>query len=118
MSSRPNQPTDTFILACGREVTPDAIRIAEAIRMSLSHAASFQHSQLRADDTYPGNLEVLPGWDSLDFLEWVMTAEEYLGASIPVDAYDGIGGNFSVADLFRLTLDAVGCTSPMDHPVR
>lgn len=56
--------------------------------------------KLRADDSYPGALEVLPGCDSLDFVEWVMVIEEHLGEPVPDDTFRG-RHRFTLADLMR-----------------
>jgi acyl carrier protein len=98
---RPPQDLDSFIRDCGLQPSDHLRRIADAIRESLAHGATFGGDQLRAEDSNPGTLEALPGWDSPDFVEWTMVFEEYLGEPVPDDAFSDIGAAFTVSDLVQ-----------------
>ena len=98
---RTPQTLDTFICDCGLAPSDRVRRIADTARKSLTVAGAFQDDQIRAEDAYPGTLEVLPGWDSLDFVEWQMEFEELLGQAVPDEAFEGLTGSFTVADLVK-----------------
>ena len=99
IEARDAQELDEFIVDCG-QVPSDSIRlVADAIRKSLAYIAPFDHDKLRSSDSYPGSLEVLPGWDSLDFLEWQFLFEECLGQTVPTDTFAKIGPAFTIAEL-------------------
>jgi len=68
---------------------------------SLADGAVFNDDQIRAEDSCPGTLEVLPGWDSVGLVEWLTVFEELLGEPVPNNAIASVGTTFSVADLVR-----------------
>lgn len=115
IEQREPQALEAFLADCGIEASARARAIGDAVRKSLAHAASFDGDKLRADDRYPGTLEVLPGWDSLDFVEWLLTFEERLGDRVPHHTFHKIHGSFTVADLVKHAVQSSILQLPKSH---
>lgn len=101
IDGREPQDLDSFIRECALIPSAQVRLVADAVRKSLAHIAPFSDDKLRASDSFPGSLEVLPGWDSLDFIHWQMMFEDYLGEPAPVEEFGTIGSSFNVADLVK-----------------
>ncbi len=74
---------DDFIVQCGLPDNPTARRAALAVRRAAASVGLVDSQYIRADDGYPGTLEVLPLWDSMDWLEFLLELEDELGQKVP-----------------------------------
>ena len=98
--NRGEQADEQFITACGLPDTPEATRIALAVRRSVARYGMVDAKYIRVEDRYPDDLSTLSGWDSIDFLAWVFELERELGGEkIPKRAFDRIRQPFAVKDL-------------------
>ena len=94
------QSDEQFLTACGLPGTPEATRIALAVRRSVASYGIVAAEYIRAEDRYPDELSDLSGWDSIDFLAWLFELERELGGEkISRKAFDGLRYTFSVKDL-------------------
>src|SRR5437879_4562457 len=72
----PPQSDAEFLAECGLAAAPAA---ALAVRRSVASYGMVAADHIRPDHTYPGALEELSGWESLDFVAWIMELERELG---------------------------------------
>ncbi len=79
---RSRQPDDPFIAECGLPSDAEAARIAVAVRRAVADIGSIDPEFIRADDAYPDQLGVLPLWDSMDWIAFLMALEEQLGTRL------------------------------------
>lgn len=86
-SDRMSEDDATFISNCGLPDTLLASRVALAVRRSVANYGMIESEFIRADDLYPDQLIELSGWDSIDFVGWVLELEKELAIPIPGDAF-------------------------------
>jgi hypothetical protein len=99
-ATRDSEPDDRFLSACGLPEIESAHRIALAVRRSVARYGMVNAEFILATDRYPDELVQLSGWDSLDFLGWVLELERELGQPIQErTAFSQIPPVFSVKDL-------------------
>jgi acyl carrier protein len=79
---RTRQPDDDFLRDCGFESGTEAADIALAVRRAVAGVGLVDPLFVRCDDSYPGTLEVLPLWDSMDWLALASELERELGHSV------------------------------------
>ena len=80
---RPRQPDHEFLADCGVEPGTEMARIALAVRRAVAGIGLVDPLFVRAVDSYPGTLELLPLWDSMDWAAFTMQLEEELGQRLP-----------------------------------
>lgn len=80
---RQRETDDQFFLACNLPNTPWARRVALAVRRAAANVGMVDSQFIRVDDSYPGTLELLPLWDSMDWTEFTVEFEHELGQRIP-----------------------------------
>ena len=102
-ADRTPEADEQFVAACGLPDTPDAARVALAVRRSVASYGMIGPEFIRAADTYPNELIELSGWDSLDFLGWIFELERELGMSVTREAFKDIRQPFTVKDLALAT---------------
>jgi acyl carrier protein len=102
-ADRMPEPDEQFIAACDLPDTPDAVRVALAVRRSVANYGMIASEFIRATDGYPEELVELSGWDSIDFLAWVFELERELGMSVSREAFKDIRQPFTVKDLVLAT---------------
>ena len=90
---------ELYLSECGLPDEPLARRVALAVRASVASENSVEPQLIRAADRYPDDLHTLPGWDSLDFIGWVIAFERELGLKISSKAFAGVRVPFSVREL-------------------
>lgn len=94
----PPQSDAEFLAECGLPVNASATALA--VRRSVASYGMVAAEHIRSGDSYPGTLESLSGWDSLDFLGWVIELERELGgARVELSWFDGLPSPFAVRDL-------------------
>jgi hypothetical protein len=76
---RSRQPDEAFLAECGLPDTPGARRVALAVRRAVANVGLVDSQFIRVDDDWPGSLELLPLWDSMDWLAFFLELEEELG---------------------------------------
>jgi hypothetical protein len=79
---RARQSDEQFVADCSLPPGLDAARIAGAVRRAVAVVGTVDPEFIRADDTYPGTLDVLPLWDSMSWYEFVLALEDELGTRI------------------------------------
>lgn len=84
------QSDEQFICECGLPDDPEAARIGMAIRRAVANVGVVDHRFIRADDSYPDTLGVLPLWDSMDWLQFALEVEKELGDWIDLDEWDRV----------------------------
>jgi acyl carrier protein len=72
------QTDGEFVAACDLPDTPEAARIALAVRRAAAVYGLVDPLFVRASDRYPDELVALPRWDSLDWVEVVLELERQL----------------------------------------
>jgi hypothetical protein len=80
---RTRQPDDEFLADCGVGPGTETARIALAVRRAVAGIGLVDPLFVRAVDSYPGTLELLPLWDSMDWAAFTMMLEEELGQRLP-----------------------------------
>jgi acyl carrier protein len=80
--ARSRQTDEEFLAQCGLSDTPQARRVALAVRRAAANVGLVDSQFIRVDDDYPGSLELLPLWDSMDWLEFFLELEEELGEKL------------------------------------
>jgi hypothetical protein len=83
---RTRQPDDEFLADCGIEPVGEAPRVALAVRRAVAWIGVVEPLFVRASDSYPGTLELLPLWDSMDWLLLQLRIEEELGQKVRWEA--------------------------------
>ena len=76
------QPDDEFVASCGLATDPEAARVALAVRRAVANVGSVESGYIVAADVYPDQLAMLPLWDSMDWVAFMMELEEQLGTRI------------------------------------
>ena len=82
---RIRQSDNDFLADCGLTPGTETAEVALAVRRAAAWVGLIDPPFIRADDSYPGTLEVLPLWDSMDWMSFVLLLEEELGQSFPYD---------------------------------
>ncbi len=98
----PPQSDAVFLDECGLPADAESTSIALAVRRSVASYGAVTADCVRADHSYPGDLELLSGWDSLDFVGWVLELERELQVPVDGDWFRSLTHPFSVRDLARL----------------
>lgn len=81
---RARQTDEDFLACCG--VTTDTERkIALAVRRAVANVGLVDSQYISHDARWPDDLGVLPVWDSMDAMGYVVALEEELGIEIPYD---------------------------------
>ena len=83
---RARQPDNEFLADCGIEAGGEAARVALAVRRAVAWIGVVDPLFVRASDSYPGTLELLPLWDSMDWLSLQLRIEEELGQKVRWEA--------------------------------
>ena len=81
-TGRARQPDDGFLRDCGIEPGTETARVAVAVRRAVAEVGLVDPLFVRAEDSYPGTLEVLPLWDSMDWLAFLFELERELGQKV------------------------------------
>lgn len=101
--SRTCEQDEKFISDCDLPETELAKRVAIAVRRSVANYGMVESEFVYASDKYPDELIELSGWDSIDFVGWLLELEKELGVLVPSQAFDsmfdGLRLKFSVKDL-------------------
>jgi hypothetical protein len=79
---RTRQADEEFLRECGVEPGTEAARIALGVRRAVAGVGLVDPLFVTCNDSYPGTLEVLPLWDSMDWLCLVFELERELGQSL------------------------------------
>ena len=58
-------------------------RVALVVRQVFAEEGSVDSKFIYPTDRYPEDLEILPSWDSLDYVDLIMRIEEKLDIRIP-----------------------------------
>jgi acyl carrier protein len=108
IATRQPQSDEAFVASCNLPPTAYARKVALAVRNSVASYGMVDTQFIRADDSYPKELSLLSGWDSIDFVGWILELERELGMIVPDKTWDPIthfGMQFSVRDLIQAILD-------------
>ena len=95
-ADRTPEPDEQFVAACDPPDTPEAIRVALAVRRSVANYGMIEPKFIRAADSYPDELVELSGWDSVDFLPWIFELERELDMPMTLEAFKDIRQLFTV----------------------
>src|SRR5688572_23201458 len=79
---RAPQPDAAFVADCHLPALPEAERVALIVRAVVAEEGSVDPQFIFANDRYPEDLEILPSWDSPDWLDFIMRLEEKLSIRI------------------------------------
>ena len=79
---RTPQPDAAFVADCQLPAVPDAERVALIVREIIAEEGSVDPHFIFASDRYPEDLEILPSWDSPDWLDFIMRLEKKLDIRI------------------------------------
>jgi hypothetical protein len=79
---RIRQSDEDFVNECGLANDPAARDIALAVRRAVANVGLIDSQFIRVDDKYPGTLDVLPLWDSMDWVAFELELEEETGHKI------------------------------------
>ncbi len=80
---RTRQPDDAFLVDCGLTRNTEAAEVALAVRRAVAGVGLVDPLFIHADDSYPGTLEILPLWDSMDWIAFMVELERELGRTVP-----------------------------------
>jgi hypothetical protein len=97
--TRSPQADADFLAECELPDDAEANRSAIAVRRSVAKYGMIDPTFIRATDRYPEELMALSGWDSIDFLGWVIELDDDLGEPVRSEWFDGLPESFSVRDL-------------------
>lgn len=89
----------TFIVSCELPDDPIAHDTAIAVRRSVAKYGMIESDYILSSDRYPNELIALSGWDSIDFVGWMLELEAELKEDVLGDFHNGIQPSFSVKDL-------------------
>ena len=81
-NGRTPQPDTSFLADCQLPALADAERVALIVRALVAEEGSVDPRFIFATDRYPEDLEILPSWDSPDWLDFIMRLEEKLDVRI------------------------------------
>lgn len=101
-----------FLADCGVIGDPDAERAALAVRRSVARYGAITPEHIYASHSYPGELESLSNWDSLDFIGWALELELELGIKVQRGWFDLLPQPFSVYDLVLAVQRHLGDQTP------
>lgn len=91
---RPSMDRDEFLDAVGIDRSSEFTEIAMAARAKLAELGCVPPESIRASDRFFPDLQKLPFYDSIDYLEVVLTLEQELGIRIAEDdqsaIYEGV----------------------------
>src|SRR3981081_4388208 len=79
---RTRQANEEFLADCGIEPGAEAARIALAVRRAVAGIGLVDPLYVRVADSYPGALELLPLWDSMDWAALQFEIERELGQKV------------------------------------
>lgn len=107
---RTRQSDSDFLADCGLTLGTEAAEVALVVRRAVAGVGLINPLFIRADDSYPGTLEVLPLWDSMDWLAFVLEVERELGQSLPYGSSDlaSKSGPVTVRDLVARVRQLLG----------
>jgi hypothetical protein len=109
---RTRQPDHEFLADCGVEPGTEMARIALAVRRAVAGIGLVDPLFVRAADSYPGTLELLPLWDSMDWVAFTMELEAELGQQLPDPEKIFVASQVSVrqmaADVYRIINSQAG----------
>jgi acyl carrier protein len=77
-AGRSPESDDVFLSDLGPTIDPETQRIALAVRKAVGRVGSVGAEWIRASDAYPDQLSLLPIWESMDWVIFVMELEEAL----------------------------------------
>jgi hypothetical protein len=104
---RTRQPDHAFLADCGVEPETEAARIAIAVRRAVAGVGLVDPLFVRAGDSYPGTLELLPLWDSMDWFFLQSEIERELGDRMRWQPSENVprSGSLSVGDMVASVRD-------------
>lgn len=101
-AQRSRQPDPEFLAECDLPDGPEAVRVALAVRRAVGSVGLVDPLFIRASDRFPEELGVLPLWDSLDWISFVLALEWELEDEAPREILDWrVRGGFSVKQLVQ-----------------
>ena len=71
-----------FLRECGITENIEAARIALGVRRAVAKLGLVEPEFVAKTDDYPGSLEVLPFWDSIDVFAFLLELENELGVRL------------------------------------
>jgi acyl carrier protein len=77
-AGRSPESDDVFLSDLGPTIDPETQRIGLAVRKAVGRVGSVGAEWIRASDAYPDQLSLLPIWESMDWMIFVMELEEAL----------------------------------------
>jgi len=80
---RSRQSDEQFVSECLLPSVPEARRIAIGVRRAVANIGLIDPLFIRASDRFPEELEILPLWDSMDWVALILELESELGQPIP-----------------------------------
>ena len=75
---RVRQSDEQFLAECGIPPGADLARVAIAVRRCVADTGLVDSAFVQPGDRFPGSLDVLPLWDSMDFVDLVLRIEREL----------------------------------------
>jgi len=72
-----------FLASCNLDDHPLATKAALGVRQAVAATGKIDPSYIRASDSWPGSLEALPTWDSLNVFALGLELESVFGARLP-----------------------------------
>ncbi len=111
---RQRQTDDEFWSQCGLPDTPRAKQIALAVRRAVANVGLVDSQFIQPEDRYPGTLEVLPLWDSMDWVEFTMELEKELAEPVDDDVLKMVSKG-TVREMAEMVY-AILCDAPEDSP--
>ena len=97
---RKRQSDDDFLNACRIQDEKERI-IAVAVRRAIANVGMIDSQFIYADDRWPEEIGILPLWDSMDSLEFIMELERELGIDIIEGDFQWNYAHFVVKDLVK-----------------
>jgi acyl carrier protein len=97
--SRSPQSDAEFLQECNLPDNAQANHAALAVRRSIASYAMIDSAFIRAADRYPHELTKLSGWDSIDFVEWLLKLEIQLDKPINTEWFADLPQTYCVRDL-------------------
>lgn len=94
----PAQWDDVFLSECGLDHSAEAIRVGLAVRRSVAEYGMVSAVHIYADHSLPGELQHISGWDSVDFVSWIILLEEELGEPVDSRWFDQLRIPYTVRD--------------------
>lgn len=99
---RSRQPDPEFLAECDLPDGAEAVRVALAVRRAVGSVGLVDPLFIRASDRFPEELGVLPLWDSLDWMGFVLALEWELEDEPPREILDWrVRDGFSVKQLVQ-----------------